>query len=221
MILIIMRPEMMQNIAQLAVFIGVILTAFGGYGHFYYGKKIDSNKEIEINQKLENIPNEVNDHSDKNTDKVLDAIEDVKLSVEEMAAIDGSNLHEITYPEIGEFGLNILDKKISKYDHGTFSMKALVPKNQEIIVEISGEKWSFPLFQSLPGWKYYDRKRNGKEISRKFKTVKCGSVDFEIYLNGADKVTITVYENNSSNVAWQKNIIIEEEKTGGNRVGSR
>lgn len=212
-----MRPEIMQNIAQLAVCFGIILTALGGYGHFYYGKKIDSDKEIEINQKLEDIPNKVNDHSDKNTDKVLDAIEDVKLSVEEIASTDGSNLHEITYPKDGEFGLNILDKNTVKCDDGSFSMKALVPKGQEITVKISGEKWGFPLFQSLSGWKFYDREVKGKEMSRKFKTVKYGSVDFEIYLRGADNVKITVYENNSSNVSWQKTIIVEDKKTSGNK----
>lgn len=87
-----MRPEIMQNIAQLIVCIGLIFTALGGYGHFYYGKKIDSNKEVEINQKLVSIPNEVNKHSNKNTVEVLNAIEDVKLSVEEIAAFDDSTL---------------------------------------------------------------------------------------------------------------------------------
>ncbi|WP_159523919.1 hypothetical protein [Sunxiuqinia indica] len=87
-----MKPEILQTISQIVVFLGIILTAIGGYGHFHYGKKIEKNREITIDTKLDSIPSSINANNKENTDKVLDAIGEVKLSIDEIAATDGSNI---------------------------------------------------------------------------------------------------------------------------------
>lgn len=122
---------------------------------------------------------------------------------------DGSNIKEISYPDSGEFGINILDKNIDKYAVGTFSMNAIIPKNQEITVKISGINWGFPAFQAIPGWKTFDLMTTDNKISRKFKTVKFGTVDLEFYLTGADKIEVMIYENNSKEPTWGKTITVK------------
>lgn len=130
-------------------------------------------------------------------------------AIDYITGSDGSNIKEISYPDSGEFGINILDKNIDKYTIGTYSMNALVPKNQEITVKISGINWGFPAFQAIPGWKTFDLMTTGNKISRRFKTVKFGIVDLEFYLTGKDKIEILIYENNSKEPTWGKTIIVD------------
>ena len=130
-------------------------------------------------------------------------------AIEYITDSDGSNIKEISYPDSGEFGINILNKNIDKYAVGTYSMNAIIPKNQEITVKISGINWGFPAFQAIPGWKTFDLITTDNETSRKFKTVKFGIVDLEFYLTGADKIEIMIYENNSKAPTWEKTIIVE------------
>jgi hypothetical protein len=223
-----MRPEILQNLSQIFIFIGILLTAIGGYGHFHYGNKIEQKRGIVIDEKLNNIPLNINSTSDKNTvkiitavknskqqaidnsDKVLIAIKDVKQTVDEIASSDGSNIKEISYPSSGEFGINILDKNIIKYKVGTYSMRVEMPKNQEIIVKISGKNWVFPAFQSIPGWRHFDYETEDTKTIRKFKTLKAGSLDFDMRFTGADVIELLVFENESKVPTWQKTIIVEE-----------
>jgi len=208
-----MRPEFLQTLSQIVVFVGLVLAAIGGYGHFHYGKKIEQKREVVIDSKLDSIPLSINSTSNQNTDKVLGAIKDVKQTVDEIASSDGSNIKEISYPSTGEFGSNILDKNTHKYKVGTYSMKALMPKNQELTVKISGTKWGFPAFQSLPGWKHFDYESTAdNKSSIKFKTIKFGSVDLEFYLTGTDEIEIFIYENNSKTPTWEKKIIVADKE---------
>lgn len=123
----------------------------------------------------------------------------------------GNYIKEISYPRIGEFGINILDRDTNFNSAGTYSMAALIPKNQYVIVKVSGafKDWGFPVFQSIPGWRTYDFKNSGDTISRKFKTVKYGTVDLELYLHGGE-IKITVYENNSETEVWRKTIKLDD-----------
>lgn len=205
-----MKPEILQTLSQIAILLGVLISGFGTYGSYYFGKKVEQKKEIETYQKFEDIPQAINLKIDKNTDKVLDAIKDVKQSVDEIGAIDGSNIHEIGYPESGEFGLNILDKAVKEYNIGTYSMNALIPKNQHLTIKVVGKKWGFPAFQSAPGWKHFDYEENETKISRKFKTIKFGICDLEFMLNGADEIEIFVFENKSVTPTWVKTIVVKE-----------
>ena len=208
-----MRPEILQTLSQIVVFVGIVLTAIGGFGHFHYGKKIEQKREVVIDSKLDSIPLSINSTSNQNTEKILGAIKDVKQTVDEISASDGSNLKEISYPSSGEFGSNILDKNTHKFKVGTYSMKAIIPKNQELTVKISGKKWGFPVSQSLPGWKHFDYESTAdNKSSRKFKTVKFGSVDLEFYLMGTDEIEILFYENNAKTPTWEKRIIVADEK---------
>lgn len=209
-----MRPEILQALSQIAIFIGTLLTALGGYGHYHYGKKIEQKREIVIDSQLDSIPRSINATNSQNTDKVLVAIRDVKQTVDEIASSDGSNIKEISYPSSGKFGINVLDKNTYKYTIGTYSMKALIPKNQELTVKISGTKWGFPAFQSLSGWKHFDYESTlDNKSSRKFKTLKFGSVDLEFYLTGTDEIEIFIYENDSKTPSWEKKIIVEDKNS--------
>lgn len=222
-----MRPEILQTLSQIFVFIGIVLTAIGGYGHFHYEKKIEQKREIVIDDKLDNIPMNINKVNNQNTDKVLTAIKnikptvnesdkiltaikDVKQTVEDIASSDGSNKKEISYPSSGEFGINILDRNITKYKVGTYSMRVEVPKKQEVIVKVSGTNWVFPAFQSIPGWRDFDYEKEGTKTIRKFKTLKAGSLDFDMRFTGVDVIELLVFENESKVPTWQKTIIVEE-----------
>jgi hypothetical protein len=57
-----MRPELYQNISNILIMIGIVITAVGGYGSYYFGKKGDEQKDelnqrntIELNTKIENL----------------------------------------------------------------------------------------------------------------------------------------------------------------------
>lgn len=40
-----MRPEILQNISNIVIVVGIILTALGGYGAYYFGNKADIEKD--------------------------------------------------------------------------------------------------------------------------------------------------------------------------------
>lgn len=200
-----MKPEILQTLSQIVILIGIILTGLGGYGHFHYEKLTDKKREVSIDSKLDSIPQSIN----KNTDKVLDAIDKVELNIQKILETDGSKIQTINYPEIGVFGTNILDKKIHHFNVGTHSMRVEIPNGQSIIVKISGENWGFPAFQSIPGWKHYDHETEGNKTIRKFKTVKDGIIDLEIYLTSRDEIELLIFENGSDIPNWKKTIIVE------------
>jgi len=208
--LINMRPEILQTLSQIVVFVGIILTAIGGYGHFHYGKKIEQKREIVVDSKLDSIPRSINSTSNQNTDKVLGAIKAVKQTVDEIAASDGSNIEEIIYPSSGKFGTNILDRNKTIYKVGTHSMRVEIPKNQEVIVMVSGTKWAFPVYQSIPGWRHFDLETEGSKTIRKFMTLKGGILDLEMMFTGLDEIELSVFENGSKVPSWEKIITVEE-----------
>ncbi|MUP40025.1 hypothetical protein [Labilibaculum euxinus] len=204
-----MKPEILQTVYQLVLAGGIIFTALGGYGYFHYSKMIEKNREVTVDTKLDNIPQSINTNNNENTDKVLDAIEDVKLSIDEIAATDGSNIKALSYPPSGEFGTNILDKNSEQYSIGTHSMRAKIPKGQSVIVKVSGKNWSFPVFQSIPGWRHFDNQPDADNPSRKFKSVKAGIIDLEMYLDNKGKIEISVFENGSELPSWEKKLIVK------------
>jgi hypothetical protein len=204
-----MKPEILQTISQIVVFTGIILTALGGYGHFHYGKIIEKTREMTIDTKLYSIPQSISAENKGNTDKVLDAIKDVKLSIDEIAATDGSNIKLISYPSSGEFGTNILDKSTEHYNAGTHSMRVEIPKGQTITVRVSGKNWQFPVSQAIPGWRHFDLKTDSDKTIRKFKSVKAGIIDLEIYLVDKGEIELSIFENGSEVPSWEKTLIVE------------
>ncbi|MDQ2180849.1 hypothetical protein [Marinifilum sp. D714] len=189
---------------------GLILTTIGGFKANDGWNKLkgisQTNGEETIIAKLDSIPKSINTKNKENTDKVLDAIEEVKLGVDEISAMDGSNIKTIKYPPSGEFGTNILDKTKGEYKIGTHSMRVEIPKGQTIVVKVSGKNWQFPVFQSIPGWKHFDLKTDKGETSRKFKSVKTGIVDLEIYLVDKGKIDLSIFENGSELPSWEKTL---------------
>ena len=190
-----MKPEILQTISQIIIVVGVILAGGGGFGAYYYGNKISQKREISTDKKLDNIPRSIISVSKENRDAVLKAIENVKLSIDEIAATDGSHIKKISYQKGGEFGTNILNRNIIKYKIGTHSMRVEIPKNQYVIVKISGKNWGFPVFQPIPGWEHYDYKKDGDKITRKFKSIKAGILDLKMYLTGKGEIVLSVFEN--------------------------
>ncbi|MEK7649725.1 MAG: hypothetical protein AAB367_02070 [Patescibacteria group bacterium] len=50
-----MSPETWQHISQIFIVVGTILAAAGGYGHFYFGKKINAESRNSPTQEVYNI----------------------------------------------------------------------------------------------------------------------------------------------------------------------
>ncbi|WP_159523887.1 hypothetical protein [Sunxiuqinia indica] len=115
----------------------------------------------------------------------------------------------INYPSSGEFGTNILDKSNKRYKIGTHSLRVEIPKGQTIVVKVSGENWQFPAFQSIPGWRHFDHETKDGKTIRKFKSVKAGIIDLEIYLVDKGKTELSVYENGSELPSWEKTLFVE------------
>ena len=39
-----MKPEFLQNLSNVFIFIGIMISALAGYGTYYFGKKVDTVK---------------------------------------------------------------------------------------------------------------------------------------------------------------------------------
>ena len=118
----------------------------------------------------------------------------------------------IEYPESGKYGLNILDKTKANYDPGTYSMKAILPEGASLKVKISGLNWAFPAFQENTGWEHSDW--NDADNSRTFTAIRTGEIDFKILFDSyqdstwSNEINLFVYENESQEVTWSKEIIV-------------
>ena len=117
----------------------------------------------------------------------------------------------IKYPEKGVYGLNILDKKITEYYPGTYSMNAILPEGSSLRVKIMGKyNWMYPAFQENTGWSRSDW--NDVEYSRIFTSTRIGVLDFEIkfsyneYDGSSSQIEILVYENEDIEPTWTKSI---------------
>lgn len=183
-----MKGETMQTLSQITIAIGIILTAIGGYGNFYYGRKLDAKSNTENNKKLDEIKN----------------------SIEEAISSDGSMIKNISYPHQGEFGSNILNEEVIEINSGTYSMRVELPKNEKIFVKLSGQNWGYPVFQPIPGWKPSQLERNGSDNMRIFETIKFGIIDLEMHLNSPDTIESTMYKNDLDNEIRSKSIIIND-----------
>jgi len=53
-----MNPNYLQTFSQILILIGVIFTAAGGFGSYYFGKKVDSEKELKAETELTIAKNE-------------------------------------------------------------------------------------------------------------------------------------------------------------------
>jgi hypothetical protein len=122
----------------------------------------------------------------------------------------------IKYPETGNFGINILAKGRTEYSSGTYSMKAVLPEGTSLKVKILGEfHWYYPAFQTETGWKASEW---NNENSRIFTSTRTGEIDFEMMLASfqsdssrtyTNKIDIQVYENDSVEPTWEKEIKIK------------
>lgn len=179
-------------------------------GDYINGDKIVVNKNVSKEKEIPEIdaPKALIVTQNQTGDNTLNI---TQISDSYATSNDGSYIKEISYPSSGEFGINILDSNNIKFSVGTYSMNALIPKNQNLIVEISAVKGkcAFPAFQSIPGWRWFDFKENRDTVSRKFKTVKFGIVDLEFYLQEAGEINISVHENESKTVTWRKTLKVE------------
>lgn len=178
-------------------------------GDFVGGDKIVVNNKLSQTNKSSKIdaPNALIVTQNQNGDNNLNV---TQISDSYATRNDSIMIKEINYPSSGEYGINILNKSTIRYSSGTYSMNAMIPKNQNLTVEISSamKNCGIPVFQSIPSWKTFDLKTKGDTISRKFKTVKFGIVDLEIYLYEGE-INLAIYENDSETVTWRKTLIVE------------
>src|SRR5690606_6432550 len=203
----IMKIETLQTISQVIIAVGIILTALGGYGSYHFGKKVNANSDLQKDEKIEQISHDINEGKNQ----VLDSIGGLKNSIIEAIDSDGTRIKRLSFPVKGEFGPNILDKTIIEGKPGTYSMRVELPKNEKIKVKVSGSNWVFPLFQSIPGWKFSDlEKESGGKYFRYFESVKHGIIDFEIKLETPGELHISVYENDFEKISWEKTLVIEK-----------
>ncbi len=142
----------------------------------------------------------------QNDTKIISKLDDVGHKVNKIYESDESNIEYISFPDNGNFGENILDKKLSKIKSGTYSMIAILPKNKIIKVKISGDNWSFPMGQPIGGWDYSNLDNN--DISRIFTTIKYGRSDFKLYLKKG-KTEIKLFIGNNKKPKWTKTIQVE------------
>lgn len=202
-----MKPESSQLICQIMIAVGGLISVISVFGNYYYGKRIDKNNGTELITTVESVKSDIDSSIVSNTGAVLKAIGNVQRTVEEISDSKFLGLKDITYPDVGEFGENLICKEKLEYTSGSVSMKVLMPKGKTVRVKVCGEFWEFPVMQALGGWKYSDY--NDKDKSRFFSTVKAGVADFEIYLKTGGETRIEIYENNSIDPTWVKEISVK------------
>ncbi|MEL4306722.1 hypothetical protein [Joostella sp. CR20] len=202
-----MTPEFLLRVCYALIFFSVILGGAATFGTYYYNDIIAKKDKSEINDKLDDIPSKVLDNNNQNTDKIINVLDGMNDTLQEIAETDGSNIKTLTYPSKGEYGLNILDRNKKIYSPGTYSMRVEIPKGQSVTVKVKGDNWSYPLFQSIPGWRSFDY--NLSEKSRKFKSIKPGIIDLEIHFTDASEIKIEVFENDSTKPNWEKEMTVK------------
>lgn len=117
----------------------------------------------------------------------------------------------IEYPQMGSYGLNILDKDKTEYAAGTYSMSAILPTGNSLKVKIRGLNWYFSDSHNK-GWEYSDW--NDIDTSRTFTSTRTGEIDLKILLESyqdstwSNKTEIYYYENEDSSPNWFKEIIV-------------
>ena len=122
--------------------------------------------------------------------------------------IDSTNFEftaNITYPESGLHGLNVLDKDKTSYNSGYLSMSAILPEGSSLKVKIIGLNWYYSVSQDWSSWS--KSMWNDQENSRTFTSIKTGTLDFQLQFEQGVS-TIIVYENNSAEPTWSKDITI-------------
>lgn len=123
----------------------------------------------------------------------------------------------IKYPETGNFGINLLYREKTEYASGTYSLKAVLPEGTSLKIKIVGQHhWFYPAFQVETGWN--PSAWNNEDRSRTFTSTRTGEIDFEMSLLAfqddslntyTNKINIEVYENNSDELTWEKEISIK------------
>lgn len=117
----------------------------------------------------------------------------------------------IQYPPTGKHGLNILDREITEYTTGTYSMKAILPAGSSLKVRIGGSlNWMFKAFQEDTGWNAGDSEAN---YSRTFTATRTGEIDFQIKFDNYGEeepvnMFVEVYENGETSPTWSKQIVL-------------
>ncbi len=121
----------------------------------------------------------------------------------------------ILYPEMGKHGANILSDTHTSLPKGSYSMAANLKDGSSLRVKVKGNNWVMEIGQSNTGWDVGDWDPIGYQ--REFTSNRTGDIDFKITLvnplpNGpvSDVVIIKVYENESDNATWTKNLKISD-----------
>ena len=126
---------------------GGILVALSIAGHRYYSSKASNEREAEstaqraeIKSKIIDTNNNLSEQISKNDSQIISKLDEVGGKVNKIYENDDSNIKNITFPENGNFGKNILFEKLINIENGTYSMTAILPKNKIIKVKISDRK---------------------------------------------------------------------------------
>lgn len=185
------------------------IAAFGGIiavlGTALY--RINSGKiSKERAEKATEEREDINENIDKSSSIIIDKLDDVGEKVNVIYKSDESNIENISFPDNGTFGKNILDEKLIKIQNGTYSMTAILPKEEVVKVKISGSSWSYPTSQPIGGWNPSDL--NEKDTSRIFTTIKFGKVDFKFYL-AKGRTEVKLYVGNNDVPKWAKTIEVD------------
>jgi len=115
----------------------------------------------------------------------------------------------IVYPKSGAYGTNILDSTTFLYSSGNYTFRADVPKDQSLMVKISGTaSWTYDIGK-IGNWYYTDY--NNAENSREFFTNHNTIYEMEMNLYGIpssyrDSLKIEISENKSTVATRTKKI---------------
>jgi len=125
---------------------------------------------------------------------------------------DENNVYPITgegvvldfvYPQEGAYGLNVLDVDNGGFGGATYSLHALIPKDKNLRVRITG---SFVLVTNNPNaddWTW-DISGGGANVTAEMNATKDGKVDFSLLINPAG-VTIEVFEDGATDPTFTNN----------------
>ncbi|MEN8185964.1 MAG: hypothetical protein ABFR05_02410 [Bacteroidota bacterium] len=188
--------------------LGGILVAISIAGYRIESSKINQERfenskdqRKELNENISKSHNNITKQINESDTKILNKLNDVGNKVNNIYASDKSNINDISIPKTGSFGQNILDKDLLEISSGTYSMKAILPKNELVKVKISGDNWAYNVNQPIGGWDSSDF--DNKDKSRIFTTIKYGIADYKFRLEKGE-TEILLFFGKSQIPEWKK-----------------
>lgn len=119
-----------------------------------------------------------------------------------LSCIDDHN--NINYPQIGEYGDNLLALENDTILTGNYSLNAILDEQAFLDVKISGMSWAFETTSTIGNWEASPY--NFSDYSRILSSLKTGEIDAEVILRSSTNLSLEVFENGDTIPTWTKSI---------------